>query len=215
MIQVATGIGIYGLPIATASLLSQICCVDGLAAELGTLKYLQFYNLTCNDCGGRTSSRCINDTSCALDFSVCTCASSSSSSGSKSASIPVLQKSGGDTAALPQGQQATDPASTATTPANGPNTAAVTEQPADTGTAPPSEQQPAGGAAGQQDPAVNASANQPSSLDPAAVADLAAQQPPAGSTPAEQTSAAPPTRRILQTNSTAPVAGCNYANFTL
>eukprot|EP00878_Enallax_costatus_P015146 GHUV01015858.1.p1 GENE.GHUV01015858.1~~GHUV01015858.1.p1 ORF type:complete len:328 (+),score=61.50 GHUV01015858.1:609-1592(+) len=43
--------------------------------ETGTLKYLQFYNLTCNDCGGRLSSRCINDTSCALDFSVCTCAS--------------------------------------------------------------------------------------------------------------------------------------------
>ncbi|KAF8056432.1 hypothetical protein HT031_006289 [Scenedesmus sp. PABB004] len=41
--------------------------------ELGSLRYLQFFNLTCNDCGGRTSARCINSTSCAQDYSECTC----------------------------------------------------------------------------------------------------------------------------------------------
>lgn len=41
--------------------------------DLGVLKYLQFYNLTCNDCGGRTSSRCINSTSCAMAPAECTC----------------------------------------------------------------------------------------------------------------------------------------------
>jgi hypothetical protein len=49
------------------------------SAEGGVLRHLQFHNLTCNDCGGRTSGRCINSTSCALDFSVCTCASGGSS----------------------------------------------------------------------------------------------------------------------------------------
>lgn len=41
--------------------------------ETGSLKYLQWYNLTCNDCGGRTSFRCINSTSCALSWQECTC----------------------------------------------------------------------------------------------------------------------------------------------
>lgn len=45
-----------------------------VSAELGVLKYLQFYNLTCNDCGGWKSNRCINGTSCTLPVSNCTCA---------------------------------------------------------------------------------------------------------------------------------------------
>lgn len=43
-------------------------------AEMGTLELLQWYNLTCNDCGGRLSNRCINGTSCSLPESNCTCA---------------------------------------------------------------------------------------------------------------------------------------------
>jgi hypothetical protein len=42
--------------------------------DMGVLKYLQFYNLTCNDCGGAKSTRCINGTSCTLPVSNCTCA---------------------------------------------------------------------------------------------------------------------------------------------
>eukprot|EP00877_Chromochloris_zofingiensis_P007076 jgi/Chrzof1/2621/Cz11g22220.t1 len=41
--------------------------------QTGTLKYLQFYNLTCNDCGGRDTPNCLNATSCALPVSNCTC----------------------------------------------------------------------------------------------------------------------------------------------
>uniref|UniRef100_A0A383W183 Pherophorin domain-containing protein n=1 Tax=Tetradesmus obliquus TaxID=3088 RepID=A0A383W183_TETOB len=61
--------------------------------ELGNLRYLQFFNLTCNDCGGRTSAQCINSTSCALAPSVCTCPSSSSSGGSPT-SRHLLQDNG-------------------------------------------------------------------------------------------------------------------------
>lgn len=51
------------------------CCRQWfrLLAETGTLKYLQFYNLTCNDCGGRDTPNCLNATSCALPVSNCTC----------------------------------------------------------------------------------------------------------------------------------------------
>ncbi|KIZ06344.1 hypothetical protein MNEG_1608 [Monoraphidium neglectum] len=52
--------------VSTLSLMSKF--------ELGVLKYLQFYNLTCNDCGGWKSNRCINGTSCTLPVSNCTCA---------------------------------------------------------------------------------------------------------------------------------------------
>lgn len=41
---------------------------------MGQLKYLQFYNLTCNDCGGWRSNRCLNGTSCTLPVANCTCA---------------------------------------------------------------------------------------------------------------------------------------------
>lgn len=44
-----------------------------LSSEMGALKYLQFYNLTCNDCGGLRSNRCLNGTSCTLPVSNCTC----------------------------------------------------------------------------------------------------------------------------------------------
>ncbi|KAI8477283.1 MAG: hypothetical protein J3K34DRAFT_455368 [Monoraphidium minutum] len=52
--------------VATLSLMSKF--------ELGVLKYLQFYNLTCNDCGGWRSNRCINGTSCTMPVTNCTCA---------------------------------------------------------------------------------------------------------------------------------------------
>ena len=52
--------------VATLSLMSKF--------EKGTLKYLQFYNLTCNDCGGWRSGRCLNGTSCTLPVANCTCA---------------------------------------------------------------------------------------------------------------------------------------------
>ena len=42
-------------------------------ADTGVLKYLQFYNLTCNDCGGWRGARCVNGTSCTLPVSNCTC----------------------------------------------------------------------------------------------------------------------------------------------
>jgi hypothetical protein len=44
---------------------------------MGLLKYLQFYNLTCNDCGGWRSTRCINGTSCTLPAYNCTCSGGS------------------------------------------------------------------------------------------------------------------------------------------
>jgi len=37
------------------------------------LKYLQFYNLTCNECGGVHSSQCISYSSCTLPLENCTC----------------------------------------------------------------------------------------------------------------------------------------------
>jgi hypothetical protein len=72
--------------------------VPMLFAELGNLRYLQFFNLTCNDCGGRTSSQCINSTSCALAPSVCTCPNASSSNSSTPATRHLLQGDSGSTA---------------------------------------------------------------------------------------------------------------------
>eukprot|EP00882_Tetradesmus_deserticola_P020632 GHRQ01022294.1.p1 GENE.GHRQ01022294.1~~GHRQ01022294.1.p1 ORF type:complete len:222 (+),score=54.96 GHRQ01022294.1:223-888(+) len=69
-----------------------------LPAELGNLRYLQFFNLTCNDCGGRMSSQCINSTSCALAPSVCTCAKTATSSSSLPTGRHLLQDGRGSTA---------------------------------------------------------------------------------------------------------------------
>lgn len=41
--------------------------------DKGNLKYLSWYDLKCNDCGGYSSSVCINKQSCALAPSNCTC----------------------------------------------------------------------------------------------------------------------------------------------
>lgn len=57
-------------------------------ADLGVLKYLQFYNLTCNDCGGRTSNRCINSMSCAMAPAECTCPGSRPTSSSSTEPSP-------------------------------------------------------------------------------------------------------------------------------
>jgi hypothetical protein len=77
-----------------------------LLAELGNLRYLQFFNLTCNDCGGRLSSQCINSTSCALAPSVCTCPNTASSSSSSPTTRHLLQ-------------DGSDPTDTSTTDSNG------------------------------------------------------------------------------------------------
>lgn len=42
--------------------------------DRGRLVYLDWYDLTCNDCGGRQSPVCINGTSCAIPPINCTCA---------------------------------------------------------------------------------------------------------------------------------------------
>ena len=50
-------------------------CRPFATAETGTLQLLQWYNLTCNECGGKTSARCLNATSCALPDGNCSCPS--------------------------------------------------------------------------------------------------------------------------------------------
>lgn len=42
--------------------------------EAGNLELLQWYNLTCNDCGGRFSNGCIDASACAASIANCTCA---------------------------------------------------------------------------------------------------------------------------------------------
>jgi len=54
-----------------------------MRAEAGKLQLLQWYNMTCNDCGGRTSGRCLNATSCGLPMSNCTCESAGADDGTE------------------------------------------------------------------------------------------------------------------------------------
>jgi hypothetical protein len=70
----------------TRTPLIQGCVLSLPSAESGMLKYLQWYNLTCNDCGGRTSSRCLNNTSCALSWQECSCDDTTAEAASSSSS---------------------------------------------------------------------------------------------------------------------------------
>ncbi|KAI8475733.1 MAG: hypothetical protein J3K34DRAFT_29019 [Monoraphidium minutum] len=63
--------------------------------EMGVLKYLQFYNLTCNDCGGWRSNRCLNGTSCTLPVTNCTCPDSAPSSAPSSSPAPAADANAG------------------------------------------------------------------------------------------------------------------------
>ncbi|GBG00176.1 hypothetical protein Rsub_12933 [Raphidocelis subcapitata] len=63
--------------VATLSLMSKF--------ERGVLRYLQFYNLTCNDCGGAGGGRCIGGTSCTLPPEACTCGGSGGGGGGAAA----------------------------------------------------------------------------------------------------------------------------------
>lgn len=77
-------------------------------AESGMLRYLQWYNLTCNDCGGRTSSRCLNNTSCALSWQECTCDDTTAQAASSSSSSPAPSPSPEPSPAPAQGSPAVD-----------------------------------------------------------------------------------------------------------
>jgi len=87
---------------------------------MGVLKYLQFYNLTCNDCGGWKSNRCINGTSCTLPVYNCTCANAAV------ATVPNA------TLPSPEPSAASDNASTGGTNETGANSSTPEASPAPT-----------------------------------------------------------------------------------
>jgi hypothetical protein len=102
---------------STGQLLLGLNCASApsAAAERGALSYLQFYNLTCNDCNGWRSTRCLNGTSCALPVTNCTCAAdapaSVPSSPSPSPSLsPSPSSAVADPAAVASGDAAAPPA---------------------------------------------------------------------------------------------------------
>ncbi|GBF91542.1 hypothetical protein Rsub_04282 [Raphidocelis subcapitata] len=79
--------------VATLSLMARF--------DMGVLKYLQFYNLTCNDCGGWRSGRCISGTSCTLPAYNCTCSGGAGTGATAASPSPTPSPSPSPAAASP------------------------------------------------------------------------------------------------------------------
>lgn len=143
--------------------------------DKGELKFLQFYNLTCNDCGGWRGTRCLNGTSCTLPVANCTCATSAAApasigSGSNSSS------NGGGNAGDAASASSPSPGGTAARRLTQSETPAQDAAAADAGLAAPV----AADAASAEPSAAPAAADAPAAAAPAADTGAAA----AGNAPA-------------------------------
>lgn len=90
--QVTSGTGFVGS-------LSLVAAFDPPAA--GRLSHLLWWNLTCADCGGAASERCLGATACALPAAACTCAGGGGSALPSSTPAPLDAASGSEAAAPP------------------------------------------------------------------------------------------------------------------